>query len=198
MTDATPSPSLSDLLTAMRPDDGETSISVGDVINRIGDRSFSAAILVPALLLVSPLSGIPGSPTMGMLIILIVTVQAVMGRQHLWLPRLLMHRRIAARNMHRALDFLDKPVGWVERHSHGRLHLLTHPPLHLLAYLAILVVVLPWPVLELLPFVTSFGAGAVSLMSVGLITRDGAYLVAGYILGGALLFTQVSILMGLV
>ena len=40
---------------------------------------------LPALILVSPLSGIPGAPSIGALIIVTVVVQALVGRQHLWL-----------------------------------------------------------------------------------------------------------------
>ena len=43
-----------------------------------------------------------------------------------------------------------------------------------------------WPFLELLPFVTSFGAGALALMTFGLFTRDGLYVLWGYIVTGGM------------
>lgn len=189
--------SLRDLLEAMRPRDGDTEVSVADVLGRIGDRSFAAAILVPALLLVSPLSGIPGTPTVGAAIVLTIAGQAIAGRSHLWLPGVLMRRSVAAPRMIHALRFLERPVAWVDVHSHGRLRPLMRPPLHRLSYLAMIAVALTWPVLELLPFVTTIGALSVALMSAALITRDGAYMVAGYLVGGGLLFAAASLFAGL-
>ena len=46
--------------------------------------------------------------------------------------------------------------------------------------LTIMATVLPWPILEPLPMVTSIGATAVSLLAIGLVTRDGLFIVLGY------------------
>ena len=50
----------------------------------------------------------------------------------------------------------------------------------LVTKLLILLIALTWPLLELLPMVTSVGAMAVSLLAFGLMVRDGLWLVAGY------------------
>lgn len=79
--------SLSDILQALRNACSGSTVSIDDVLDEIGHRSFAPAILVPALLLVSPISGIPGLPTIGSIVILFFTLQALFGVESLWLPR---------------------------------------------------------------------------------------------------------------
>lgn len=182
----------------MRPAEGACRVSVGDIISRIGGRSIPAVILVPALVLVSPISGIPGTPTLGALIIILCTLQSFAGHRHLWLPSVLTRRNVSAEQMTKALDWLQKPAGWIDRHSHGRFRILTAGPFRLITYIVVLLLACSWPFMELLPFFTSFSASAVSLMMFGLMTRDGAYLVAGYMLAGLVYLTLLSVALGLV
>ena len=190
--------SLTELLDALRPAPGADRITVAEILRRFGGRSFAPVILVPALILVSPLSAIPGSPTLGMLIIVTVTVQALLGRRHLWLPQVLMRRSVPAHRMARAVAWLERPVAWVDRHTRDRLHLLTVAPLDRIALLAILCTALPWPLLEPLPMVTSIGAFGVSMLALGMMVRDGLYIVLGYAFIGGLAAGLAAIWQGLV
>lgn len=159
-------------------------VTVQDILNKIGDRSITPIVLAIALILVSPLSGIPGLPTLSSLVILIVVAQAVARRKHLWLPPVLRNRRLRSDRVHRAISRIRRPAAWVDRHSHPRLRILTVGPLRWMTLLTCLLVPMIWPFLELFPFVTSIGAGAVALMSFGLLTRDGLYVVCGYVVAG--------------
>ena len=172
---------LGELLDAIEPGDNTADISLGEILDQIGARSFAPVILVQALLMISPLSAIPGMPTMSGLLIIIVSLQWVFARKHLWLPDVLLRRRIAASKVSRAVAWLRKPTRWVDRHSHRRLRVLTTPPLTLVPKVSILLIAASWPVLELLPMVTSIGAFAVALLAFGMMTRDGAFLAGGYV-----------------
>lgn len=67
-------------------------VSLGMIVEAVGSRSFGPLLLMVGVTLASPLSGIPGMPTtMGMLVLLIA-VQLLFGRQHFWLPRWLLKR----------------------------------------------------------------------------------------------------------
>ncbi|KMK66459.1 exopolysaccharide biosynthesis protein [Puniceibacterium sp. IMCC21224] len=177
---ALPPASLTDLLRAMQPDTDASGISVRIILKRIGDRSFAPAALIPALILVSPVSGIPGMPTLGALILTLIALQAIWGRDHLWLPDVIMRRSLSAQRMRQALKFLKTPAAWVDRHSKRRLRILSSGPLAPLAWVAVIVTVILWPFLELVPFFTSVGATIVALITIGLMTRDGLYLLFGY------------------
>lgn len=197
MTETAKLDSLGDLLAAMSPVNGQSHVSVRDILERIGDRSFAPAILIPALILVSPVSGVPGTPTVFGLIISLIALQALIQRRHLWLPEWLMRRKLSADRMTRAVRFLERPAAWMDRHSHGRLCLLTSGPVRPLAYMATTAIALSWPLLEILPFVTSFGAGAIAMIMFGLLTRDGLYVVLGYAQGTLLYLIILTVWSGL-
>jgi len=162
------------------------AVSVQDILDATGERSIMPVVLAIALILVSPLSGIPGLPTLSAIVILLVMGQAVFRRQHLWLPGFLRNRRIRRARYVRAIQWMRRPAAWIDRHSHPRLRILTVGPLRWLTLLVCMCVPLVWPFLELLPFVTSFGAGALALMTFGLFTRDGLYVLWGYFVVGCM------------
>lgn len=178
--------SLTGVLAALRRAAHGDDLSVQDMLTEIGDRSFATALLVPALILVSPISGIPGTPTIGAIIVILIVAQWIAGRDHLWLPDFVTRRRVSSVRMRRALTWFDRPAAFLDRHTAPRLSLLTTGPLAVLPLLTVLVIAATWPLLELLPFVTTIGAFAVSLFAFGLMTRDGAYVVLGYLFVGGL------------
>ena len=171
---------LSDLLDQVQSATEDPPVSVETVLDNLGERSFAPVILVVALLMVSPLSGIPGAPTMSALVIVLIGCQALLGRHHRWLPGAVLRRSVSEARLRTAVDWLRKPAAWLDRHSQKRWPILTAPPARLFTMATCVAVPLVWPLLELLPFVTSFGAGAVSLLSFGLLTRDGLYVLLGY------------------
>ncbi|MFA5580644.1 MAG: exopolysaccharide biosynthesis protein [Paracoccaceae bacterium] len=59
---------LTDILDAFSAAGENGQVTVRAVVDEIGDLSFAPALLVPALILISPLSGLPGLPTMGAII----------------------------------------------------------------------------------------------------------------------------------
>jgi hypothetical protein len=178
---------LSTLIEQIETAANDPQITVGSVLHHIGEASFAPVILLISLLMVSPLSGIPGSPTLSALLIVLVAAQALIGRRHLWLPGILLRRNIPPARLSKAVKWLRGPASWFDRHSQRRWRLLTLGPMRWATMASCGVIPMVWPFLELLPFVTSFAAGAVALLSFGLITRDGLYIILGYVVIAGLL-----------
>ncbi|WP_010141696.1 exopolysaccharide biosynthesis protein [Oceanicola sp. S124] len=172
--------SLGDILDKLDCAAEEDRVSIGDVVDEVGTRAFAPIILVPALILVSPLSGIFGLPTIGATFIFLITVQKLLGREHVWLPKILKRREVAGHRLKKAISWLRKPCGWVDRRTHTRLTALVSRPANLVTLLVILAICLLIPGLELLPMVTSIFATAISLFAIGLLTRDGLFTLLGY------------------
>ncbi|OZB19592.1 MAG: hypothetical protein B7X55_03070 [Rhodobacterales bacterium 34-62-10] len=183
--------SLTALLASIRPHDHEEAVSLGDILTRIGQRSFAATLLVIGLLMVSPLSAVPFLPSLITIVILLIAGQAIIGRHHLWLPDFLTRRRISADKLRRALDTLVRPAAWIDRHRSGRWVILTQWPISSLAYTVIIVVALTWPPLSLVPFSTTLSAVGMSLLAAGQTLKDGVFVLLGYVYLG-LLVTGVS------
>lgn len=182
--------SLNDILDALDHAAQDEKVAVRDILSEIGDRSFAPMILVPALILVSPLSGIFGLPTIGATFMLLVTLQKLLGREHVWLPEFLKSRKIASHRLKKAVGWLRKPCGWVDRRTHSRLSALVSRPANIVTLLTICGICCIIPALEVLPMVTSVFATAISLFSIGLLARDGLFTLLGY--------AQVGLSLGLV
>ena len=171
---------LTDLLDAMDHAARGDTVSVRGVLEEFGDRSITPFILLVALLMVSPISGIIGMPTIAAIILVILSAQALMDRDHIWLPDFILRRKVASEKLRKAVSWMRKPCAFFDRHAHRRLPFLTAPPMRQLSLLVCLLYPLSWPPLEVLPMVTSLAAGAIALLAFGLFTRDGLYTLLGF------------------
>jgi hypothetical protein len=171
---------LTALLAAIRPRPEEQALSLGDILSRIGQRSFAASLLVLALLMVSPLSAIPFLPSVVAIIIVMIAGQAVLGRHHLWLPSFVMRREISAHKLRRALDGLGRAAAWIDARRSGRWVVLTQQPIASLAYLMMMVIALTWPPLSFVPFSATLGAIGLAMLAAGQTLRDGIFVMFGY------------------
>lgn len=178
MSDATTGPAghaaLSAMLLALAMDDSRERIAVSDLLAALGDRALAALLFVFAVPNVLPTppgtSSILGAP------LVFLAAQLAFGRRP-WLPAL-----IARRTMPRA-DFaaLVRRIGpWLaraERLMRPRAMGLTLPPMEYLVGLVclLLAVVLVLPV----PFGNILPALAISLLALGILERDGVWILAG-------------------
>jgi hypothetical protein len=162
-----------------RDDDRAT---VGDVTGALGDRGFGPFLFVPALIEISPIGGVPGVPTLLALIIAIFAVQIVMQRDEMWLPGFLEHRSVSGDKLVKASDKLRGIGRWLDRWFHGRLEALTGPKASRIAGVAVLVLCLTVPPLELVPFASTAPMAAIAAFGLGMTLRDGLLMGLGFVL----------------
>lgn len=198
MTEITADPeartrSLRRLLASIDAAGAPPRVSVGDILDEIGQRSFAPAVIAPALILVSPVSGIPGVPTVAAILIVLVTLQWMMRRDHLWLPGWLLRRSLDAGRLHRGLKKVEGVAEWIDRHSGRRLPWLAEAPMGAFVLLSIVAIAASWPFLELLPMITSIGAASVALLAFGVWVRDGLFVIAGYAVAGGLIYAVIRL-----
>lgn len=150
------------------------SITVERVVQAAGQRSFGPMLLVPGLIALSPLSGIPGMPTMVGMMVVLISGQLLIGRSQFWLPQFVLRRSLSRPRFEKAMKALRKVAGFVDRLLKPRLSFLVEgPATYVIAALSLLLAIAA-PLLELLPFVIT-GVGAVlTCFGFGLLARDGA------------------------
>ncbi len=174
---------------------GQEEVTVAQIVSEIGAGAFGPLLLVPALILVSPASGVPGMPTIGSLIISLVAVQMLFGREEVWLPGFVRRRSIARSRMERVLSFLRKPAGYIDWFTRERLVFLTRPPFITIPALFSSLMVVMAPAFETVPFSVSVAAVAVGLFALAMLARDGLMSLlamavfggVGYLVGSVLL-----------
>lgn len=154
-------------------------LSIGEIMGTAGPTPGAAAMIVPALIVVSPLSGIPLLPTICGLIIAGLGLQLLFGRRGLWLPPMLANRRIGGESLRRAVARLLGPARWIDRMAHTRLRLLTMRPLVVVPLGLSVVCGLSMPLLELVPFSSSILGLAVVAFALSVLVRDGVLVLIG-------------------
>lgn len=125
-------------------------VSVADIQDEVGQRSFGPFLFVPALVEISPVGGIPGLPTLLAVIVALFALQMLFGRKHLWLPDLLTRRKVAGDKLERGLCKLRPVIRWLDKLIRPRLHWATNRNASRLLALLCLVLAASVPPLELI------------------------------------------------
>ena len=157
------------------------SVSVGQVLDAFGSRTFGPAIIVPALLELTPVGAIPGVPTFLAVVIALIAVQKLFGRQHLWFPQIISNRCVSSEKLAKGAKKLRPLAGFMDRHFHRRLKALTRPPFSRIAAGVIVLLCVSVPFLEVLPFASSVPMLAIAGFGLAVLARDGV-LMAGALL----------------
>ncbi|MDN2567150.1 exopolysaccharide biosynthesis protein [Aquibium sp. A9E412] len=175
-------PSVGEILDRLsQAHDGGDSVSVGALLEAVGQRGFGVFLLVPPLIELSPLGGIPVVPTALAAFVVLVSAQLVVGRRHLWFPRFVERRRIASQRMAWAIDKL-RPLGrFLDRWFYGRLRVLTRGPAVRAAAAAAIVLSLTVPPLEFIPFASSVPMAAIAAFGLALIVQDGLLFIVAWV-----------------
>lgn len=155
--------------------EGQERLTVGNMIHILDTRSHYSLILVIAALATTPLSGIPGVSVISGLLIALIAAERIISKEHVYLPGWLRRRSLESGKIRKTLKVLRPGIDWLDRHTHRRMTALIVSPLNRLPLLLCLLCGLAMPFLELIPFTSSIVAGGVTLISVGMITRDGLF-----------------------
>lgn len=169
-----------------RAEAGE-KISIGLVQQIAGPRAAGPLLLLPALLVISPLSIIPGIPTIVGINTILVAGQLALGREQVWLPDWLTRRCLSARHGRKLAAFL-KPVGRVaDGVVKRRFKFLTSAPLRRIGAGVCVLVGACMPLLEFIPFTSTWAAAVIAVYALAITARDGFLALAwmGLVLGAA-------------
>ncbi len=173
---------LSEVLDQLERSVHDESVTVHEVVETLGRKSFAALMLIFALISTSPASAIPGMTATVAAIVAVLVVQMIMGRDCVWLPRFVRRRRMSTKKLCKGIGWLRKPVAFVERFLKARLDFLLHRPWLLLPLVLILALTLFMPFMEVIPTSGSIASAAITFFAAGLLTRDGALVLISLIL----------------
>ena len=151
-------------------------VSIGEMVAAFGRTSFVPALTIPALIVVTPLSGIPGLSSLCGIVIALIALQMTIRRSHLWVPGVIARRRISGGRLRDATGKLHKVAAWGDRHARPRLRILLHEPFASLSRAAAACCGLAMPFLEFVPFSSSILGAAVLTFAIGFLASDGLWI----------------------
>lgn len=169
------------------------TVSLDTLLKSFGRASFTPILLLPALAVATPLSGIPLFSSLMGLIIALVAVQMLLQRRYLWLPQWVLRRQVSGEKVRKAFSRLRRVAGWIDAHTRARGRVLLRKPLIFVPQTLCLVSGLIMPPLEFVPFSSSVLGIGVAILALAMLTRDGLLLIMGLLpyAGVALLVMRV-------
>lgn len=165
---------LSEVIERMVAAGEGDEVSGDELLEVFGERTYGPLILVPSLLLVSPLSAIPGFSTLMGVAIVLISAQMLLGRPRPWLPGFLLRRGIGRARLERSAPVLRRIARLADRLIHPRLQGLTGGWGGRAIALACVCVGLVIPPMEVLPMTSTTAGAVVAVFALALTARDGA------------------------
>ena len=170
---------VADILENLRKlAEGRGKVSVGAVVESFGRRSYGPFLLLPSMIGISPLGGVPGVPTFLALTIGLVALQIVIGNSYLWLPGIIKRREVSAEKLRRACDRMQGAARFLDRMFHRRLKRFTRDPMPRIAAAIVLALCCTVPPLELLPFAVALPMAVIGAFGLAILVRDGVLMLA--------------------
>lgn len=188
----TGSQSFSQILTDIAGDETRETIAINDLITLLGGRGRAGLILLFALPNVLPappgMSGVLGVP------LLYLSFQMMLGRVP-WLPRLVGHRALPRDRFAQLVETVAPWLARAERLLRPRWPLLVnHRAEHAIgAFCLVLAAVLALPI----PLGNMLPALAICLIALGVLERDGLWVLIGALVGVVSLFIVAGVVYAL-
>jgi hypothetical protein len=184
----------SDMLQGVVNNHQSDRVSFADLKTALHERGFGLLMLIFALPISLPLPLPPGATFLPALPLILFSVQMIMGMDSPWLPKYIgeksLKRTTLAFIIEKAAPYLKK----IERHLKPRFSFASSRTGEKIIGLAALIfsicIMIPLPFTQMVP------AMGISIMSLGLLSKDGITIVAGMVIGmiGAGITTIIIIL----
>ncbi|NSX34689.1 exopolysaccharide biosynthesis protein [Brevundimonas vesicularis] len=161
------------LLRRLADDGGDAGLTLHEIRDRLDERAYGLLILLLSIPCLVP--GLYGVPQVVGLIVILLAGQMLVGREEPWLPRWFLNLRCKGSWLKAMADFAETKLSWIDRLSRPRLRRFADGPGEKLAavFMILATVTIVMPLTNTIPSI------ALALLSVGLIQRDGLFVLAG-------------------
>jgi hypothetical protein len=160
--------------------EGET-VSMKEMLDAIGRRSYGPILLLLGFVAVSPLTIIPGSTWLIALMTLLIAGQIIIGRPVPWLPSRILKVEFPRTALVKGIETITPYVAGVDRILKPRLAFLTEAPfVQAVALVCIVAALITFP-LGFIPLAPMLPGLTIFLFGLALTARDGFVVIASIV-----------------
>ena len=158
------------------------------VVEALGRRSFGPILLLVGLIAIAPVpSGIPGVPVVMWALVILITVQLLLKRDHLWLPGFIARRSLGSQKIEKGLSWIRPVSRAADYLTKGRLEKwMDRRVITAVAFICFLVG-LAMPVMEFIPFSINLAGITLLIFGLALTVHDGLFMLLGFVFAGSVL-----------
>ncbi|EGQ7756533.1 exopolysaccharide biosynthesis protein [Vibrio vulnificus] len=166
----------SDVIVELIKQAQSPGITLRNLTDRLGDRTFGMLLMLIALFNVLPLVSIIGG-----ILIATLGLQMILGRRKAWLPSVILDRELPNDKVQAILRTFEPKVRKLEQYIYPRIQYMEAPVVDqvngCIILLLGLLISLPFPFTNIAP------AFVVMIMGLGLMERDGLLQIGSFLLG---------------
>ena len=170
-------------------------VAVAHIMDTVGRRAFGPLLLVPGLVVLSPIAGIPGVGAACGIVVMLIASQLLIGRDSFWLPKFIRKRSVDRKRFDKSVDKLRPVARVVDRVLRPRLDFLTRDPATYIVAAICILLALMLPVLDMVPFTSLVPASAITAFGLALIANDGAVAIGAFALSVASVIVLATIVL---
>jgi hypothetical protein len=160
-------------------DETPEKLTLGEILDSVGRRSYGPLLLVIGLFTISPATVVPGMTWFAAVLTLIVAGQMAIGRPIIWLPKKALGAELPRAAVASGIEKSRSAAKAVDRLLKPRLTFLSKPPfVNVVALMCILAALITFP-LGLIPLAPLAPGLAVVFFGLGMVARDGLWLALG-------------------
>jgi hypothetical protein len=167
---------ISEILAALPNQFSTPTVTIAALSDALSGRAYGMLMLVLALPNLIPipapgLSAIVGAP------LIFVTLQMMLGLKSPWFPNFIGKRKLKTEQLRRVCNRVVPVMEKLELLTSPRLKFLAKPPVD--RFIALICVALSLMIMMPIPFGNALPALAICLFSIGILQRDGLFVIAG-------------------
>jgi hypothetical protein len=160
-------------------EDSGRRVTLDEILRAVGTRSYGPIYMLIALISLTPLGAVPGSPTGACILLILIASQHLAGRHALWLPQRIERLSCDSARCEQALEKVKGMARRIDKLTRERLPTVTGSAMqHVIAGFVVLLGVSFVP-FEFLPFGADIPALALLLIGIGLTAKDGLFVLLG-------------------
>jgi hypothetical protein len=182
---------LDEIAAKCDKDDSPDSLTLDELLDSVGRRSYGPLLLVIGLFAISPATVVPGMTWLAAALTLVVAGQMALGLPRIWLPKKALQAELPRNAVKAGVEKSRGIAKAIDELLKSRLTFLSKPPfVNVVALLIIAAALITFP-LGLIPFAPLAPGLAVVFFGLGMVARDGLWLALGAVaMAGAFLLTK--------
>lgn len=183
---------FSGLLSALLAETSGDTVTLRQLMDVAGRRTFGPVLLLLGLIAVSPLTLVPGATWLVAAVTLLFSGQILLGLRKPWLPGKLVDTQFPRRLLEQTVEKAAPIAQVADKLTSPRLVFLTEPPFVMgTALLCVMAALITFP-LGLIPLAPILPGISIVLIGIGLTARDGVFLMLSMLslTGGAMLMVR--------
>lgn len=182
---------ISEVITDMNAALTEDQVSVGQILEAFHERGFGFLLLIFAFPMALPIPKPPGLSTILAIPLILLTIQQALGFHTLWFPGFIRRKSFSSAAFGRVIETSIPWLKKIEALAQPRLGMVTQGAfsnvIGVCGLIMALWIAVPMPLSNTVPSI------GIALMAIGVMMRDGVFVLAGALIGLLWVFAMVFV-----